>query len=571
MDAYIYARFSSAEQSKGSSLERQLDNCRAYCDRKGWNRAPARELIDEGVSAYDGSNRLGQSALARFERTAQDGELPDGTVLVVERLDRISRESPHAVLRFVSSILEAGIAIAVASNDRLYAGEMPFDQLIDMVVTAKVSHEESEKKSERLRAAWSRKRRLATQGVPLTAMCPAWLAKSPDGQSYITLDEKADHIRRVFEMAAAGHGRGLIAKTLNREGVPSPSPRANGWHPSYVQKLLKGRAVIGELQLYRLEDGKRVADGDPLPHYYPSIVSDHLYQQAQAAMRGRVNMPGRRGTRCSNLFSGLVKCHECRSTMTYRDKGRQNEQYLVCDGAIRGRGCASRSYWNYNILERAVLNEALELMSDMDSPLTAEKVRHLVEDKGRLEREAEELRHRRSRLLDLLSRGPDEQAEQLYRTLGTELDTNQAELRILDSDLQQAKAELPLDQHVERIQAAMQSLTDDGPERLSVRLKAQQAARSVIDRITFDAGNQHITVVMAGGVAAFRLAMNGDVIARSSDLDKVAALPELAATWGGRADDVVTMARRAARGKRKMGKDEASLAGDVRPATRPID
>lgn len=563
MDAYIYARYSSAEQSKGSSLERQLQICRAHCERRGWRTVVAHELTDEGVSAYDGSNRSGQSALARFERMAQDGEIPPGSVLVVERLDRISRESPHAVLRFVSSILEANIAIAVASNDRFYTGDVPFDQLIDMVVTAKLSNEESEKKSERLRAAWARKRRQAANGMPLTAMCPAWLAKSEDGQSYVVIEEKAAHIRRVFEMAAAGHGRGLIAKTLNTEGVPSPSSRAKGWHPSYVQKLLMGKAVIGELQLFRFEDGKRIPDGEPLIDYFPAIVPIQLYRQAQVAMRGRVNMPGRKGTRISNLFSGIVKCHECGSTMTYRDKGRPNEQYLVCDGALRGRGCSCRSYWNYNVVERTILDEVLALLADMDGPAVSDKVRQLTEQKAQLERDSDDLRNRRERLLDLLSRGPDAQAEQLYRDLGGQLDAKRTELKSVDDDHRLAQAELPLDQHAERLRAVKRAISVEGPDRLAVRLKAQQAARSVIDRITFDAHNQYATVVLAGGIAAFRFTITGKLIARSSDLDKIAAQPDLAAAWGKRADDVVRIAQRAAMAGRKRGKDEASLSAHV--------
>jgi DNA invertase Pin-like site-specific DNA recombinase len=38
MNTVIYIRWSSAEQSKGSSLERQRDDCRRYAEAKGWRR-----------------------------------------------------------------------------------------------------------------------------------------------------------------------------------------------------------------------------------------------------------------------------------------------------------------------------------------------------------------------------------------------------------------------------------------------------------------------------------------------------------------------------------------------------
>lgn len=566
MHAYIYARFSSAEQAKGSSLERQLHNCRTFCEGKGWSHSAARELIDEGISAYDGSNRSGQSSLAKFERMAHAGDIPDGSVLVVERLDRISRESPHAVVRFVSSMLEANIAIAIASNDRLYVGDVPFDQLIDMVVTAKLSNEESEKKSERLRAAWARKRRRAADGVPLTSICPAWLHKSEDGTRYFVDVDKAAVVRRIFEMAASGHGRSLIAQTLNKEGVPPISGRANGWHPSYVQKILSGRAVLGEAQLHTLEAGRRVPQGAPLTDYFPAIVPHDLYRRAQASIRARTLQGGRRGPRISNLFTGLVKCAECGGSLTYRNKGKPNEQYLVCDSALRSRGCQSRRHWNYHVVEDSILTESLSLLIDLDQKPGDDRLQQLRDRKAKLESEAEDVRARRDRILDLLSRGPDDQAEALFRRLREELATIEKRAKEAAEDVLLAQSELPTQEHAVRLQAARDHIQRDGPDRLAVRLHAQQAARSVIDRITFDAHNQHVTVVLAGAVAAFRFTASGEVIARSSDLDQIAAAPELAAAWGKRADDVVRVAQRAAMAGRKRGMDEAVLAAHVKLA-----
>lgn len=80
--AWIYARFSTVEQAKGHSLERQLKGARALIKAKGWLHSPERELIDEGRSAFHGANREVGAALYDFEMKAREGHFANGAVLV---------------------------------------------------------------------------------------------------------------------------------------------------------------------------------------------------------------------------------------------------------------------------------------------------------------------------------------------------------------------------------------------------------------------------------------------------------------------------------------------------------
>ena len=57
LPAWIYARFSTNEQSKGDSVRRQLVEGRAHIERMGWIHDPAFEIVEEGKSAYHGDNR----------------------------------------------------------------------------------------------------------------------------------------------------------------------------------------------------------------------------------------------------------------------------------------------------------------------------------------------------------------------------------------------------------------------------------------------------------------------------------------------------------------------------------
>lgn len=76
------------------------------------------------------------------------------------------------------------------------------------------------------------------QGKPVTpASAPAWLDLDAIGQW--VLNGYAAVIRRVADLALAGHGLHSIATSLNSEGVPSPGqypPRAVGHHQLTPQR-----------------------------------------------------------------------------------------------------------------------------------------------------------------------------------------------------------------------------------------------------------------------------------------------------------------------------------------------
>lgn len=114
--AIIYARFSSTEQSKGYSLERQQTLATAFATQHGW--LVEKTITDEGRSAFRGTNRLEGSALHGFELEARNG-LHAGKVLVVENIDRLSRQGAKA-----APLTKMTIAASRSVNDSLRLAKM---------------------------------------------------------------------------------------------------------------------------------------------------------------------------------------------------------------------------------------------------------------------------------------------------------------------------------------------------------------------------------------------------------------------------------------------------------------
>src|ERR1700739_3168974 len=86
---YSYARWSTPEQARGDTLRRQLEMSREYAAEQGLELDET--FRDPGVSAYRGKNRH-EGALANFIAQIDSGKIERGSFLLVESLDRLSRE-----------------------------------------------------------------------------------------------------------------------------------------------------------------------------------------------------------------------------------------------------------------------------------------------------------------------------------------------------------------------------------------------------------------------------------------------------------------------------------------------
>src|SRR5688500_15449393 len=92
--AFSYIRFSHPSQIKGDSLRRQTEAAAAWCKRNGVQLDASVTLHDLGKSAYTGTHRKNpdRHALASFLRMVEQGRIPRGSHLIIEALDRLSRE-----------------------------------------------------------------------------------------------------------------------------------------------------------------------------------------------------------------------------------------------------------------------------------------------------------------------------------------------------------------------------------------------------------------------------------------------------------------------------------------------
>jgi DNA invertase Pin-like site-specific DNA recombinase len=354
--AYSYVRMSTDAQLKGHSRQRQMEKSAKYAAAHRLELADETQLEDIGVSAYRGANVTG-GALGQFLEAVENGRVPTGSYLIVESLDRISRQEILDSLDLFLRIIRSGINLVTLEDERIYnAQTTDYGSLnISLGVMAR-AHEESLRKGQRVGAAWSNKRSLASTH-PMTKLCPAWLRLNDRRTHYEKIPEKVQVVQRIFQDAAAGIGSYVITKRLNQQEVPGIG-RAKSWQRSYVAKILTNRAAIGEYQPCKISAaGKREPDGPPIKNYFPPIIEEDLFYRAQKGRSDRrTHGRGRKGQHLTNLFSGIAKCAYCRSSMVFENKGLppKGGTFLVCSAAKSGLACVTTG-WRYEHFETSFL------------------------------------------------------------------------------------------------------------------------------------------------------------------------------------------------------------------------
>src|SRR5262249_5483624 len=201
-----YLRMSTDIQLKGDSRRRQLEASKAYAEANGLELADDAQLEDIGISAFKGANVKG-GALGQFLTAVKSGRGERGSYLLVESLDRLSREEILPAHSLFLGIVQSGINLVTLVDGRVYDPKKT--NLVDMITSLVImerAHEESKTKSMRVGAAWKNKRKKAAEGQPMTARCPAWLRLSPDRRSYELIPERVEIVRQIFADSAAGLG-----------------------------------------------------------------------------------------------------------------------------------------------------------------------------------------------------------------------------------------------------------------------------------------------------------------------------------------------------------------------------
>lgn len=508
-----YRRWSTLEQgnSDRSSDDRQIANTHAFCREMGWTITD-RVAVDAGRSAFTGEN-LTKGYLGKLTTKLLTGAIdPTETIIVVEELDRLSRQPPGRMTAWIQPLLALGVHFAVANTRQIIneATMNDFGQFVSLMSQAFSNYEFSRKQQGRGTGAWNKRRDAAREGRNLSRhRARGWLAWDFAAKRYIELPERVWLIHEMFRLHVEDKlGKGEIAKTFNARAVADPRYRAFSssrkqpelWTPTAIGRILHDPAVTGFIQYHNNPRGaeKRIPIGEPVK-VYPEVVTPELFARANEKRHIEQQRHKGRGKNISNLLGPLAGCALCGGTMqplgsasykTARDGTRRQHYYLYCNTAktSRGTACSNMRGWPYGLVEKPILDRLLNLAVDDHHFRTDDVVVAGLEGNVvRLQRQIEDQKRRAKVMLSAIGdEGAMDYEQEAYETARRNILVSITALSKAQAELSGAKGMVSPTQHIVRVSEMRDRMSSPDPDvRYQARLIVKSALRGIIDQITF--------------------------------------------------------------------------------------
>jgi DNA invertase Pin-like site-specific DNA recombinase len=531
--AYLYGRWSTLEQAKGSTLDRQLRNGTAFAEAKG---LPIIEtIIDEGRSAYTGAN-ITTGNLGMFAKRVLSGAI-DGamTVLIVEELDRLSRQDALTMLAWLTPLLNTGLSIAVTQTGQIISREMMTTDVggfMMLIVSQFGNNAESKKKAERVGAAWAKKRNdlRSGQSVVKNHRHPQWIVIQEGRYRLHRL--RARMVREVFALNLAGYGKGHIAKLFNERALTNPdyapwtsTKRVRShWDATRIGRILHDISVIGLWQPHlQPRGGKRVPDGEPIALYPAAVDQDTFNRANDQRHRHQIKHQGK-GRNLSNLLGPKARCGVCGGTMVALGSSRvrvnkagerHRHYFLYCQNAKVAKTCDHQRGWTYERIEGPLLEHLLaRAMDDVHWSAGDDSV-HIHEGEAfRLRRDMDTQTKGKERLARMLrSLGDDDpELEVEYAAAAAQLKNLKANLAAAQERLAEARGKVSPAEHVRRVAEVRWMADSDVPEeRYQARSRIKAALQDVLESLVFDPTTGTVVVNVIGGIAVMFIRSDASV------------------------------------------------------------
>jgi site-specific DNA recombinase len=385
----VYARVSSDKQNPLSPID-QVRKCKEFAAQNGLEVLAEHVYIDEGLSGV-GSDRPG------FQRLLAAAFLPvrDFDVLVIDDTSRLSRNQ----LEFMDTVAKLswlGIRVVFPSQGIDTSSEQADVQITVHGLMDSMYVKELAKKTHR--GLESR----ALQGLHTGGVCYGYITvkEGDSGAKRLVINEsEARIVRRIFDLFANGLSLQKVAQTLNSELVPPPrsnSPSKNvAWCYTAIREMLKRPLYMGERvwnrSVYRKVPGTNQRRSRPRPESEwikssapeLAIVSREQWDAVQSHFQsvrrnsGNHNRLGllSRGLTSRYLFSSLLKCGKCGSTLIIGTGGGRKRKY-VCSGFKHRGTCSNNLYIPQDEVERVLL---AQLRDDLFRP---ESLDYAIEEFG---------------------------------------------------------------------------------------------------------------------------------------------------------------------------------------------
>lgn len=313
MRAVIYTRVSSDAAGKGRSVSEQEVDCRAICEREGWDVAEVLTDNDIGASRHSGKDRPAYRRLTEV--------LTKGDVLVMWEASRAQRDM-KAYVELRDLCAERGVLWSYSG--RLYdpsRGDDRFSTGLDALIAEK----EAEQTRERVLRA---KRSAALEGRPLGRLSYGYRRqinmRTGATEQWILDESEAPIVREIYDRVLDGESLWAITRDLTARGVPAPSNQKNAageWKAQRMRVMILRPAYAGLM----VHKGKVIGKAN-----WEAIATEQEHQRLVAILTDPARAT-HRGCEPRHLLTGIATCGVCGSGCKYFHPKSSKSARYVCE------------------------------------------------------------------------------------------------------------------------------------------------------------------------------------------------------------------------------------------------
>lgn len=395
----VYVRVSTDRDEQLSSVENQIDICRNWLERNGYEWDENQVYKDEGIS---GTLFLERPAIQLILEKAKKKEIKMVIFKSISRLARDLKDSLEIREVFISHNVR--IISVEEGYDSHKAGKNDMAFELWSLFSAQYSRTLSSGTSAALAAKVRRGEHIGRTPYGYDKV---------DGFLVIN-EEEAETVRQIYDWYNQGWGYKRITNELNARGI---KPKIlSKWQVTSVQRLISNPIYCGDFIMNQFtkvkSGGKRKQIRNPkekwiyFKDHHPAIVPRDVWRHANEKDRAY----NRRRITPTNEFRGIVKCSECGSNMVVVNSPRKHVngktkewKYLKCSKYRRGGSvaCVNHQPITYENFRGLILDHlkdkgrsvALNFVDDFEERKQSEITK--------LQKSKEHAENRKKKLVDL--------------------------------------------------------------------------------------------------------------------------------------------------------------------------
>lgn len=336
MRVTFYARVSSEKDEQLNSLDNQISYYTDYIKKnKNWEYVPG--YIDEGLSGMSTAKR------ENFHNMINDAAAGKFDLIITKEITRFARNTLDSI-QYTRKLLSGGVGVFF-QNDNI--NTLDEDSELRLTIMSGIAQDELRKLSSRIKFGHQQ----AIKNNVVLGNSRIFGYDKKDKRLVINEDE-AKMVRELFELYATDKYSMKQIENLfwekgyrNRNGNKIAhstmsntisNPKYKGY---YVGNKVKVVDMFTKKQHF-LPPEEWVMFKDESGEIVPSIVSEELWEQANAVLARRSKDVKNRQNQCNhqNLLTGKLFCTHCGAAYYRRDSknrdGSKNSKW-VCSGKIK--------------------------------------------------------------------------------------------------------------------------------------------------------------------------------------------------------------------------------------------